>query len=409
MRPIFACLLTTALAAAAPAADTAKVNEAVKRGVEFIKGFHGGGVNPGSHGAGSIALSGMALMASGLDAKDATVAAIANALRPQVFTDTKTYNVALMTLFFDKLGQPEDEGLIQLLGVKLISGQNAAGGWGYDTWPGSQPLDGPKWFTALRGWKPDGRLHPEVSKLYLATRTAGRNAASGDDNSNTQFALMATWVAGRHAVPIRETAGLIDNRFLRTQDPQTWGWGYAGFGGSSPSMTCAGLLGLAVAFASKGTAEIATEPKANSKGKKDKDDEDDPFLTPPASPGQKPDEKEKPSPDDLFTGRRKAAIDRGLAALGRTLAGNGAGTNASAGGYGGVSDLYFFWSVERVGVAYGIERIGGVDWYEWGAPPCSRPKARAAPGADRTATRSVLPSPSSFSPGPTSPSTSRPS
>jgi hypothetical protein len=367
MRPIVACLLTAALSLPGPAADTAKVNEAVKRGVEFIKGFHGGGVNPGSHGAGSVALTGMALMATGLDAKDATVGAIANYLRPQAFTNNKTYDNALMTLFFDKLGLPEDEGLIQILGVKLVSGQNAAGGWGYDTWPGGQALDGTKWYAAFRGWKSDGRLHPEVLKLYQATRTAGRNSAGGDDNSNTQFALMAVWVAGRHAVPIRETAALFDNRFLRTQDPQSWGWGYSGFGGSTPSMTCAGLLGLAVAFASKGTAELESDTKPKPKGKKDKDD-DDPFLSPPVGPGQKPDDKDKPAPEDLFTGRRKAAIDRGLAALGRILAGNGAGTNASAGSFGGVSDLYFFWSVERVGVAYGVERIGGVDWYEWGAP-----------------------------------------
>jgi hypothetical protein len=35
-------------------------------------------------------------------------------------------------------------------------------------------------------------------------------------------------------------------------------------------------------------------------------------------------------------------------------------------GYG-QHDLYFFWSLERVGVIFGIDKIGGVNWFEAGA------------------------------------------
>ena len=31
------------------------------------------------------------------------------------------------------------------------------------------------------------------------------------------------------------------------------------------------------------------------------------------------------------------------------------------------SDLYFFWSLELVGVIYDVKDIGGVDWYQWGS------------------------------------------
>src|SRR5204862_63661 len=44
----------------------------------------------------------------------------------------------------------------------------------------------------------------------------------------------------------------IESRFMRTQSPTDHGWAYNGLGGggsSTPSMTCAGLLGLAVAAA----------------------------------------------------------------------------------------------------------------------------------------------------------------
>jgi hypothetical protein len=30
-------------------------------------------------------------------------------------------------------------------------------------------------------------------------------------------------------------------------------------------------------------------------------------------------------------------------------------------------DLYFLWSVERVGVIYNLRKIGSKDWYGWGA------------------------------------------
>jgi len=32
-----------------------------------------------------------------------------------------------------------------------------------------------------------------------------------------------------------------------------------------------------------------------------------------------------------------------------------------------VAGLYFYWSLERVAVIYGLAQIRGVDWYNWGA------------------------------------------
>src|SRR4029077_19812313 len=29
-------------------------------------------------------------------------------------------------------------------------------------------------------------------------------------------------------------------------------------------------------------------------------------------------------------------------------------------------DLYFMWSMERICMVYGVEKIGGKDWYAWG-------------------------------------------
>ncbi len=37
-------------------------------------------------------------------------------------------------------------------------------------------------------------------------------------------------------------------------------------------------------------------------------------------------------------------------------------------GANAMGDLYFLWSVERVGVIYGLTTIVTTDWYAWGAP-----------------------------------------
>ena len=41
--------------------------------------------------------------------------------------------------------------------------------------------------------------------------------------------------------------------------------------------------------------------------------------------------------------------------------------NAAVRGQRDNHGLYFLWSVERVGVLYGHDKIGGVDWYALGA------------------------------------------
>jgi hypothetical protein len=126
-------------------------------------------------------------------------------------------------------------------------------------------------------------------------------------------------------------------------------------------MTCAGLLGLAVATGVKLQAE---KPRAADPDQ-DKD-KDDPFLHPGKGEPDKNGEK-KPAPDTRKDIRTRA-IERGLAAVGRILAGQPAAIGGGGGGgYGSANDLYFFWSLERVGVTYGIDKVGAVNWYDWGA------------------------------------------
>jgi hypothetical protein len=144
------------------------------------------------------------------------------------------------------------------------------------------------------------------------------------DNSNTQFALLALWAARRHDVPAARSLNLLTRRFLTSQNGDgSWGYRYF-FGGGNPErppMTCVGLLGLAVGYG------LAHEAGAAPKG----------FVQDPR-------------------------IVHGFAALDKNI-----GTPAGRMRDLPMQNLYFLWSVERVGVLYNVRTIGDKDWYRWGA------------------------------------------
>jgi len=141
---------------------------------------------------------------------------------------------------------------------------------------------------------------------------------------------MALWTARRHGVPVDEAMTRVSGRFRGCQQADG-GWAYVPSKEGEPptaSMTCAGLLGLAM---SHGVALEANrrDGKAGIR---------------PLDPAQDP------------------AIRAGLQALGTAIA----STRAPRGGVL-TKGFYFLWSLERVGVAYNLPTIGTIDWYSWGA------------------------------------------
>src|SRR5262249_43131870 len=66
-----------------------------------------------------------------------------------------------------------------------------------------------------------------------------------DDNSNTQFAMLALWAARRHDTPVAAILALSEQRFRASQmDNGAWGYKFHGPDtGAKPSMVCVGLLG----------------------------------------------------------------------------------------------------------------------------------------------------------------------
>jgi hypothetical protein len=148
-----------------------------------------------------------------------------------------------------------------------------------------------------------------------------------DDNSNSQFALLALWAARRHDVPTERTLRLADKRFHTSQNTNG-GWGYQVGTHTTSAMTGVGLLGLAIGH---GSSEEGLRAAARGLDTRNAARN---LLNDPA-------------------------IHTGLEAFAQYL--------------GGADDpipvrpnLYFLWTVERVAMLYNLQTIGKKDWYRWG-------------------------------------------
>lgn len=385
------------LAVTAPVAHAAtprEIDRAIQGGaaalkLKYGKGVLGAGAMDTTYG--SACLAGLALLEAGTPITDPAVKAIADAIRSQSYTQNRTYYVALFLMFLDRHGEPNDVPLIHMLAVRLLVGQTAAGGWTYECCP-AVPQNDVDWLKAnlkpnqlvAGGAGKPPKLHADAERYgqaLTAAKAQGNNALV-DDNSNTQFAIVALWMSRKHGAPVDTALDLIEKRFMGSQDLRTGNWPYSGGTGGvgSPSMYCAGLLGMATGLARREErrvmkADVPAAPKKEpSKG--DKEKPDDPFYNPPT-----PKEPVKKPPAARPVDERDAVVQRAFAGLGLTIAdqirsGKGLLFAGDGGGGHGTGDLYFLWSLERVGVVYGMEKIGGFDWYDIGSTALVRSQNR---------------------------------
>jgi hypothetical protein len=169
------------------------------------------------------------------------------------------------------------------------------------------------------------QLPPGLQRLPVVILNAAKGKVTVQhgqgDNSNTQFALLGLWAARRHDVPTEYSLQLAGQRFMVSQNVDG-GWGYHMDRDSTHTMTCVGLIGLAMGHGAQAG---------------------------PRDPG-------KAKWED-------AAIARGLRALGRYIGTPSQNPKAQP----PMPNLYFLWSVERVAMLYDLKTIGGKDWYGWGA------------------------------------------
>src|SRR5262249_374566 len=129
---------------------------------------------------------------------------------------------------------------------------------------------------------------------------------------------------------------LVEQRYRTSQhDDGSWSYLYNGGKASTPQMTCVGLLGLAIAHGTAHEAATGAMPAKN-----------DPKGAAPHRPSLK-----------------DPAIEKGLTSLARFIGFPAAAMPKKV----AMGNLYFLWSVERVGVLYNLKTIGERHWYTWGA------------------------------------------
>jgi len=361
MRPLLAILLGLFVGVSpAGAVEQEAIDRAVDRGVQALRLMQTNNGTWPQVEIGATPLAGLALLECGVPADDPTIRKAADAVRQVSVSSTQTYFLALGILFLDRLGEPTDVPLLESMVVRLLAGQSMSnGGWSYGC--GNLSDTEVKRLTSYlkkqselvgrsnrQDKEPPRRrtvqdLPPEIKQqLALINRMGSGGVVQdiGSDNSNTQFATLALWVARKHGLPVDAALARVEARFRRSQNPDG-GWGYGaplpGFTSDSTApMTCAGLLGLTVGHGV--TVAIAKDKDPDAKGGRDV--------------------------------AKDPAVGRGLLAL-NTAVGRPVGKRGPAGPLAvapvGGKAFYFLWSLERVMVALDLNSLGGKDWYAWGA------------------------------------------
>src|SRR5262249_29547547 len=139
----------TPLRSVLSAKDQKRVAMAVDKGIRFLKNRQtadGSWRPPSDNNAyevGYTALPALTLLESGVSTQDEVIKKAAAYIRkvasapvndrdPTLPRGTSmTYDLSLATLFLDRLGDKQDEPLIQSLALRLAAGQTTTGGWTY--------------------------------------------------------------------------------------------------------------------------------------------------------------------------------------------------------------------------------------------------------------------------------------
>jgi hypothetical protein len=369
-----------------PVEEQKKVNTAIDKGVEYLKTHRNpqdGTWATGTYTVGFNALPALTLLECGVSKDDDGIQKILDMVRKKAPSLNMTYEISLAILLLDKVGDPKDKELIQMLALRLIAGQTEGGGWSYVcpiynddeskalmlALTATKPFSAKELNLEIRSkdsgsTDPEPKPNPDVkatfdkalkdvpdkvkkvqalqpppdAKAVLPASDYSALSQKPSDNSNTQFALLGVWVAGRHGVPSERALALVARRFRSIQAKDgSWPYWYGNVKGvePTPAMTCAGLLGLAVGH---GLAEGVQREDAKRKKI------DDPnvnrglvFLSKHLQGrlGVPPEDRKKAKEAMM-----EALVD---------------------------NNPYFLWSVERVGVLYNTKKIGDIDWYGWGS------------------------------------------
>jgi HEAT repeats len=364
----------------AKAADKADIDDAISRGLAGLQKLQ----NPdGSWSyaatqarAGATALAGLTMLECGVAKDDPRILGAAQFLRKESITLRHTYSTSVAIIFFDRLGDPADVPLIEALTARLITGQNIQNGaWSYwcpEPFPAEQQRLND--LISRRRDSDTDRTDPAKTpsptsefrqRMLLLNRQApnlGPAVLARADNSNTQFAVLALWVARRHNLPVDQALRGAAAHFRTTQNADGgWSYDFNLPSETRSTMTCSGILGLAVGW---GVRNDKAEKKGQEVSDLSRDKQLQFALRTLSTFIGAPLERQIPVAPAGAGGVPPGGlgVDGGRNFRRGPPPGGPAGS-ATAGG----KAFYFLWSLERVAVILNLSTVNKKDWYGWGS------------------------------------------
>jgi hypothetical protein len=373
-----------------PPLNQAAVDESIARGIEYLKGTQkdDGTWDEGGHPVGCTALTGIALVESGVRLSDPAVSRAAAYIRAKANTLTDTYQISLAIIFLDRLKDPKrDDHAIQLLAARLMAGQTATGGWTYSVTGGPRNLaqvsdaETKQMLAALKKMTPPP-ITSEVSYRERPSRL-GLCIKQSEDIivKPSKAALDASEYDKKRGAIVKELPTNLKNRVV-FQDP-------AKYDALDPrdrkdliaaekgdnSNTHFAMIGLWTAR----KHGVPTERSFTLVAKRFRTSQD------PGSGGWGYDYPVGSTHAMTCVGLLGLAIGNALAvdpaagrpeqdqAILKSLKFLGTNIGAPTGQFKDrpkVKDaggLYYFWALERIAVLYDISTLDKKDWYRWGA------------------------------------------
>lgn len=114
-----------------PGVTPEALNAAIANGVKYLSGTTPQWFNNDSFRLGYIALGGLTMLECKSPRDFNVVKQAAELTRKLAVDHDQTYQITLAIMFLDRLGDPRDKKLIQLLGARLVAGQESSGGFSY--------------------------------------------------------------------------------------------------------------------------------------------------------------------------------------------------------------------------------------------------------------------------------------
>ena len=303
-----------------PKVDQVRVDDAIRKGVAFLKGQIGkyGTINKRR----SEELILWTLIHAGLPESDPDVEKL---LKTVLETPLEwTYNASLQAMILEELDRVKYQGRIQQCAQFLVDNQCKNGQWSYgepDLFAKDTPTGGAKAVASggcSKAPKPGStRTKPKVTRKVPIKQMKTGPAAG--DNSNSQYAALGLRACHDAGIVLLTEVVELAEKWWRESTP-SGGWDYHKGNGPYGSMTAGAVGGLTI------------------------------YLYMQNKPWMK--DKE---------------VVAGLDWMGKAFTVDKNPGNVEDAGTQGGWQYYWLYAVERAGIFYGTETIGGHEWYVEGA------------------------------------------